>query len=115
MAYTEDEILHGEAALSQQSKNLANTVYGFKWMIGVDHANLEPHVQELLRSAPFKCSVDAGGSGGARVAVQHKGAERSITPDALCIELFKHLKETAEAFTGADVGKCVLAVPAGAC
>jgi heat shock 70kDa protein 1/2/6/8 len=110
VAFTDEEVLIGEAALTQMPKNQKNTVFGFKWMVGVAHAELEPHVKELLSSAPFDCSVDA--SGAARVAVTHKGEERSISADALCVHLFEHLKSIAEQFSGETVGKCVLSVPA---
>ncbi|KAG5192006.1 heat shock protein 70 [Tribonema minus] len=110
VAYTDEEVLVGEAALTQMPKNIKNTVFGFKWMVGVAHAELEPHVVQLLASAPFKCVQDA--SGAARVEVTHKGEDRSIGPETLCSHLFEHLKSIAEQFSGESVGKCVLSVPA---
>ena len=48
VAFTESEVLVGEAALSQMPKNVANTVTGFKWMVGQSHAQLEPHIKTML-------------------------------------------------------------------
>lgn len=48
VAFTDTEVLVGEAALSQVAKNAANTVTGFKWMVGRSHAELEPHVKKML-------------------------------------------------------------------
>ncbi len=48
VAFTDSEVLVGEAALSQMPKNVANTITGFKWMVGQSHAQLEPHVKSML-------------------------------------------------------------------
>lgn len=48
VAFTESEVLVGEAALSQMPKNVANTITGFKWMVGQNHAQLEPHIKAML-------------------------------------------------------------------
>lgn len=48
VAFTDSEVLVGEAALSQMPKNVANTVTGFKWMVGRRHEHLEPHVKMML-------------------------------------------------------------------
>lgn len=48
VAFTDSEVLVGEAALSQMPKNVANTITGFKWMVGQKHAQLEPHVKTML-------------------------------------------------------------------
>lgn len=48
VAFTDSEVLVGEAALSQMPKNVANTVTGFKWMVGQKHAQLEPHIKAML-------------------------------------------------------------------
>lgn len=110
VAFTDEEVLAGEAALTQMAKNQANTIFGFKWMVGVTHAELEPHVVELLKGAPYTMEVDD--SGVARVTVQYKGASKQLTADTLCTHLFEHLKSIAEEYSGESVGKCVLAIPA---
>lgn len=48
VAFTDTEVLVGEAALSQMPKNVKNTVTGFKWMVGQSHAQLEPHIKAML-------------------------------------------------------------------
>eukprot|EP00612_Vaucheria_litorea_P005144 CAMPEP_0171461330 /NCGR_PEP_ID=MMETSP0945-20130129/5822_1 /TAXON_ID=109269 /ORGANISM="Vaucheria litorea, Strain CCMP2940" /LENGTH=537 /DNA_ID=CAMNT_0011987657 /DNA_START=36 /DNA_END=1646 /DNA_ORIENTATION=+ len=110
IAITDNEILVGESALTQRPKNLKNTIYGFKWMVGVPHADLEPHVQDLLKNAPFVCSTDE--TGAAIVEVIQKGKTMKFTPDFFCRHLFEHLKLIAEQFSGEKVGKCVLSIPA---
>ncbi|CAM9505286.1 unnamed protein product, partial [Hapterophycus canaliculatus] len=111
VAFTDSEVLVGEAALSQMPKNVANTVTGFKWMVGQKHAQLEPHIKAMLESSPFRCSVDTNGE--ARVTVKHKGEDKIVGAESLCRYLFEHLKDIAEAFAGEPVGRCVISVPAG--
>eukprot|EP00903_Cladosiphon_okamuranus_P007265 g7044.t1 len=111
VAFTDSEVLVGEAALSQMPKNVANTITGFKWMVGQIHAQMEPHIKAMLESSPFRCSVDANGE--ARVTVKHKGEEKNVGAETLCRHLFEHLKDIAEAFAGEPVGRCVISVPAG--
>ncbi|CAN0005826.1 unnamed protein product [Choristocarpus tenellus] len=111
VAFTDTEVLVGEAALTQMPKNVPNTVFGFKWMIGQSHAQLEPHVKKMLESAPFKCKVDSKGA--ARVTVTHKGEELTVGAETLCGHLFTELRSIAEAFAGESIGKCVLSVPGG--
>lgn len=48
VAFTDSEVLVGEAALSQMPKNVANTITGFKWMVGQNHAQMEPHIKAML-------------------------------------------------------------------
>ncbi|CAM9924168.1 unnamed protein product [Discosporangium mesarthrocarpum] len=112
VAFTDTEVLVGEAALTQMPKNIANTVFGFKWMVGQSQAQLEPHIKRMLDSAPFKCKFD-GKNGAARVTVAHKGEDLTVGAETLCGHLFSHLRTIAEAFAGETIGKCVLSVPAG--
>ncbi|CAM9895072.1 unnamed protein product [Ectocarpus sp. 12 AP-2014] len=111
VAFTDSEVLVGEAALSQMPKNVANTVTGFKWMVGQNHDQMEPHIKAMLESSPFRCSVDSKGE--ARVTVKHKGEEKVVGAETLCRYLFEHLKDIAEAFAGEPVGRCVISVPTG--
>ncbi|CAM9891525.1 unnamed protein product, partial [Chrysoparadoxa australica] len=101
VAYADKEVLVGEAALTQIGKNQANTVYGFKWMVGVENANLEEHVKELIESAAFKVVAKEGG--GPLVKVQVAGQDKEVTAEELCIILFKHLRSIAEQFSGDKV------------
>ena len=48
VAFTDSEVLVGEAALSQMPKNVTNTITGFKWMVGQNHAQMEPHIKAML-------------------------------------------------------------------
>lgn len=48
VAFTDSEVLVGEAAFSQMPKNVANTVTGLKWMFGQKRSQLEPHVKAML-------------------------------------------------------------------
>lgn len=62
VAFTDSEVLVGEAALSQMAKNVANTVTGFKWMIGRSHADFEPHVKKMLGGSVRRRNSDSSSS-----------------------------------------------------
>jgi heat shock protein 1/8 len=109
VAFTDSEVLVGEAALTQMSKNRANTVFGFKWMIGGAGMDGEM-VKRVMSKAPFEVVKDARGC--PRFCVLHKGEQKQLSPEYLCGQLFEHLKSIAEQFVGETVGKCVVAVPA---
>lgn len=62
VAFTDSEVLVGEAALSQMPKNVANTVTGFKWMVGQNHDQMEPHIKAMLGEWLWRASAIATSS-----------------------------------------------------
>lgn len=53
VAFSDTEVLAGEAALSQMPKNVTNTITGFKSMVGQKHAQLESHIKAMLGRSQY--------------------------------------------------------------
>jgi len=108
VAFTSDnERLIGDAAKSQASSNVANTIFDAKRLIGrkfKDHV-----VQEEIKTFPFKV-VDNNGNCG--IKVEYKGEDKVFTPEEISAMILTKMKEIAESFLGETVTDAVITVPA---
>ena len=108
VAFTEDERLIGQAAVSQGSTNPANTVYDAKRIIGQRFD--EGRVTEDIKRFPF--DVVEGPAGKAMIEVQFKGETKQFQPEEISAMVLGKMKETAETFLGKEVSRAVVTVPA---
>jgi L1 cell adhesion molecule like protein len=108
VAFTEDERLIGQAAVSQGSTNPANTVYDAKRIIGQRFD--EGRVTEDIKRFPF--NVVEGPAGKAMIEVQFKGETKQFQPEEISAMVLGKMKETAETFLGKEVSRAVVTVPA---
>ncbi|GMF27731.1 unnamed protein product [Phytophthora lilii] len=105
VAFTENEVLIGEAATHQLLKNRENTVYDITRLIGRKFS--DPEVQEFVKSVPFK--VVCGQGDQPQVVVQFKGRTKTFNPVEILALFLAEMRDIAEA----SIGKgAVVPVPA---
>ncbi len=107
VAFTDTELLIGDAAKKQAVRNPENTVFDVNRLIGRRFD--DPAVQEDMKRWPFEVVSD--GNGKAVIQVKFKGEIKCFTPEEITSMLLGKMKETAEAFLGTTVTNAVIAVP----
>ncbi|GFR51958.1 hypothetical protein Agub_g14480 [Astrephomene gubernaculifera] len=110
VAFTDTERLIGDAAKNQVAMNPKNTVFDAKRLIGRKFS--DPIVQSDIKLWPF--SVRAGAHDVPEIVVQYKGEDKVFKAEEVSSMVLIKMKETAQAFLGADreVKKAVVTVPA---
>ncbi len=104
VAYTEGEILVGQAAKRQAVTNPKNTLFAVKRLIGRKFK--DDVVQKDLPLVPY--SIVAADNGDAWVQARDK----KIAPPQVSAEVLKKMKKTAEDYLGESVTEAVITVPA---
>jgi heat shock protein 5 len=108
VSFTEEgERLVGDAAKNAYHTNPTNTVFDAKRFIGrkMDEADLKKDIKHM----PFKVTNNGGKPA---ITVQHKGQDRTFTPEEISAMVLGKMKETAEAYLGHKVTHAVVTVPA---
>jgi L1 cell adhesion molecule like protein len=110
VAFTDTERLIGDAAKNQVAMNPRNTVFDAKRLIGRKFS--EPAVQEDIRH--FSYTVKPGPGDKPMIQVEYKNETKTFSPEEISAMVLVKMKETAQAFIGADrpVKKAVVTVPA---
>jgi heat shock 70kDa protein 1/2/6/8 len=108
--FTDTERLIGDAAKNQVAMNPINTVFDAKRLIGRKFQ--DPTVQSDIKLWPF--TVRAGPHDIPEIVVQYKGENKVFKAEEISSMVLIKMKETAQAFLGADkeVKKAVVTVPA---
>ncbi len=104
VAYTEGEILVGQAAKRQAVTNPKNTLFAVKRLIGRKFK--DDVVQKDLHLVPY--SIVAADNGDAWVQARDK----KVAPPQVSAEVLKKMKKTAEDYLGESVTEAVITVPA---
>ncbi|XP_070537038.1 heat shock cognate 71 kDa protein-like [Ptychodera flava] len=107
VAFTDTEILIGDAAKNQVAMNPNNTVYDTKRLIGRRFD--DSVVQEDMKLWPFKVINNEGKP---KIKVECRGKERTFCPEEISAMVLLKMKESAEAYLGKKVDKAVVTVPA---
>ncbi|KIP11332.1 hypothetical protein PHLGIDRAFT_83804 [Phlebiopsis gigantea 11061_1 CR5-6] len=102
------ERLVGLPAKRQAVVNSANTVFGFKRLIGRKFTDKE--VQDDMRHWPFK--VVPASDGRPTIEVDNGGKRQTFSPEELSSIVLTKMKETAEQFLNKKVNHAVVTVPA---
>ena len=108
VSFDENEILVGEFAKKQASRNPQGTIFGIKRLMGKRFS--DDDVQEDLLYYPFKVSADKHDI--PTIKVQYKGEERSLKPEQISALILERLKTIAEDRLKKRVKKAVITVPA---
>ena len=108
VAFTGSERLIGDSAKNQAPMNPTNTVFDAKRLIGRKFTDAD--VQRDMKHWPFHVSANATGK--PQVHVEFKGVQKAFSPEEISSMVLAKMKETAEAYLGADVKNAVITVPA---
>ncbi|CAF4500767.1 unnamed protein product [Rotaria socialis] len=107
VAFTNDEILIGDTAKSQATRNPCNTIFAFKRLIGCKYD--DPTVQHDMNLWPFKVTnVDKK----PKIQVQYKNETKLLTPEEISSMVLTKMKDMAESYLGIKVTEVVISVPA---
>ena len=108
VAFTSTERLIGDGAKAQCGSNPSNTVFDAKRLIGRKFT--DDNVQKDISQWPF--NVIKGDNDKPLINVDYKGEQKSFQAEEISSMVLVKMKETAEAFTGKEVKKAVITVPA---
>ena len=107
VAFSDTERLIGDSAKQQAAMNPQGTVFDAKRLIGRRFD--DPMVQSDMKHWSFKV-VNQGGK--PKIQVPYKGETKVFAPEEISSMVLTKMKETAEAFLGAQVKDAVITVPA---
>ncbi|XP_076943621.1 heat shock cognate 70 kDa protein-like [Bidens hawaiensis] len=102
------QILVGEAAKNQITKNPNNTVFDVKRLMGTRFS--DGIVQKDICTRPFK--VIEGSGEKPIIVFERESIEKKFSPEEISSIILRNLKEAAEAYLGRTVTDAVITVPA---
>ncbi len=107
VAFTENEVLIGEAAKNQVNSNPENTIFDAKRFIGryYDDPSVRTDAEHLTTKVVNKNNKPV-------FQVTYNGEERTYTPEEISSYILIKLKQIAEGYLGEDVEDVVITVPA---
>ncbi|XP_065210331.1 heat shock 70 kDa protein II-like isoform X1 [Planococcus citri] len=108
VAFTEVETLIGDAAKNQSARNVNNTIFQVKRLIGRKFDDVT--VQADMKLWPFEVVNDKKNKPKIKVEVQ--GTSKTYSPEEISSMVLRKLKETAEAYLGKKIKNAVITVPA---
>ncbi|GMH40629.1 hypothetical protein BSKO_08533 [Bryopsis sp. KO-2023] len=110
VAFTDQERLIGDAAKNQVAMNPINTVFDAKRLIGRKYS--DPPVQSDIKLWPYE--VKPGPHDIPEIKITFKGEKKSFKAEEISAMVLVKMKETAQAYLGADreVKRAVVTVPA---
>ncbi|CAM8958119.1 unnamed protein product [Rhodiola kirilowii] len=112
VAFTDSDILIGNAAMNQAAANPSNTIFDFKRLIGSQFSDLLLY-QSPLNSWPF---MIAGPADKLKIGVKYKGEEKWFSAEEISSmvirKMIRMMLEIAEAYLGSTINNAVLTVPA---
>ncbi|XP_065210464.1 heat shock 70 kDa protein cognate 4-like [Planococcus citri] len=108
VAFSDEEgMLIGEAAKNQAARNVNNTIFGVKRLIGREFNDAT--VQEDMNYWPFQVN---GYENKPAIDVEFQGTYKTYIPEEISAKVLQKMKATAEAYLGKTVRKAVITVPA---
>ena len=108
VAFTDSEILVGEDAKDQATRNPENTVFDAKRILGKRFS--DDDVQSDLDMFPFEVVGDRNDI--PTIKVNYKGEDRMFKPEQISALVLEKMKKIAEEQLGKRVRKAVITVPA---
>ena len=102
-----DEKLVGESAKLQQSRNIQNTIYDIKRLIGKPYD--DENNKNILKHMSYNV---VNNNNKTMVNVKYKNEDKLFSPEEISAFILTKMKETAEAYLGEKVSQAVITVPA---
>ena len=108
ISFSKNELLIGNSAKNQITRNPENTIYDAKRLIGRNFS--DEIVQKDKKFWPFK--IKANKKDKPVISVKIKGEEKGLFPEQISALILKQLKKDAEDYLGKEVKNAVITVPA---
>ena len=109
VSFTNEQRLIGAAAKKQITKNIKNTIYDAKRLIGRKFS--DPYIQEDLKLYPFKIIKDPK-QDRPLIEVEYKGEKKQFLPQEISAMILGQLKNQVEVFLEKPIKNAVITVPA---
>ena len=109
VSFTNEQRLIGAAAKKQITKNIKNTIYDAKRLIGRKFS--DPYIQEDLKLYPFKIIKDQK-QDRPLIEVEYKGEKKQFLPQEISSMILGQLKNQVEVFLEKPIKNAVITVPA---
>jgi L1 cell adhesion molecule like protein len=109
VSFTNKERLIGKAAINQIYRNIKNTVYDAKRLIG--RLFDDKIVQDDMKHWPFKV-VKCPQTGKPKIQVNYLNEVKTFYPEEISSMVLQKLKQTAKDYLGTEVVDAVVTVPA---
>jgi len=106
VAFTDQDVVVGEAALSQAHSNMQNTIFDIKYFLQHKFSSLS---EETLKQWDFK--VVAGANDRPAFEVQSKGKKKTYALEDLIGFLLNKMRVTAAGYLGEKVENAVITIP----
>jgi heat shock protein 1/8 len=106
VAFTETERLVGNAAKNQASRNIENTIYDIKRLMGRTFD--DPVVQEEIKRLPYKV---VNRNNKPVVQVMYKHEQKEYTPEQISAMIIEYMTTQAENYLGKKIKNIVITVP----
>lgn len=106
VSFTDTEILIGEAAKNIYTKNIKNTIYDIKRLMGKNFSDVQNDITELT----YKVIGDANDR--IQVEVEYQNEVKKYYPEQISAMILEHLKSYAETYLGHPITKAIITVPA---
>ncbi|XP_065210368.1 heat shock 70 kDa protein II-like [Planococcus citri] len=107
VAFTDNEILVGDAAKNQSARNVDNTVFDVKRLMGREFD--DPAVQGDIKHWAFQV---INYDNKPKILVEFQDTPKAYCPEEISSMVLKEMKKTAEAYLGQTVKNAVITVPA---
>ncbi|XP_065210475.1 heat shock 70 kDa protein II-like [Planococcus citri] len=107
VAFTDNEVLVGDAAKNQSTRNLNNTIFDVKRLMGRKFDDVT--VQADMKHWPFQVIDD---NNKPKIKVEIEGTPKTYFPEEISSMVLTKMKDTAEAYLGKTVKNAVITVPA---
>ena len=108
ISFSKNELLIGNSAKNQITRNPDNTIYDAKRLIGRNFS--DEIVQKDKQFWPFK--IKANKKDKPVIIVKIKEEEKGLFPEQISALILKQLKKEAEDYLGKEVKNAVITVPA---
>ena len=108
VGFNSEEKLVGESAKNQFNMNPTNTIFDVKRLMGQKFN--DDHIQNEIKRLPY--NVINGQNSIPTISVEHKGENKTFTPQEISAFILEKMKSVAEAYLGKEVKNAVITVPA---
>ena len=105
VSFTEEERFIGDSAKSLSSKNVYNTVYDVKRLMGQKYADIEKNLINL------KYNV-LNDNNKPKIKINHKNINKEFSPEQISAMILEKMKIIVDTYTNDSVKDCVITVPA---
>ena len=108
ISFTDTDILFGDTAKNQISRNPKNTIFDIAKLIGKKYE--DPEIKENIKYWPFEIIKDPN-SDYFKIKVTYKQQEKNYTPTEILTLFLEKIKKNASDFLGQEIKNVIITIP----